>query len=175
MLQEHWRTAFVGRPPTAILRDWLSEPASLTKRCQRLCRNFRVRLISQGRIADAAMKGPHWARDVLLECDGEPVIFAHTTLSCMPRGRLACWLARLGERSLGALLFYYPGFSRGKIEYCRLDQRHSLYQRAAQVCRLPPWVWARRSGHFLNGQKVLVTELFLPALLALQGSAPGKK
>jgi chorismate-pyruvate lyase len=53
-------------------------------------------------------------REVVLECDGVPVIFAHTTLSTAANGRLTRWMAALGSRSLGSLLFTYPGFRRGR-------------------------------------------------------------
>lgn len=165
MLQPHWRPAFTGLPPSPQLRSWLAESGSLTRRCQALCQGFRVRLLTQQRMPGRSPLGLHWARDVLLECDAQAVIFAHTTLPCQPRGRLALWLARLGERSLGSLLFSCPGFQRGRIEYCRLDRRHALYRAAARVQVLPVQVWARRSEHRLAGQKVMVTEVFLPALL----------
>lgn len=109
-----------------------------------------------------------WVREVILECDGVPVIFAHSVLSTATRGRLTRWLARLGSRSLGSLLFSYPGFNRGAIEYRRLDARHPLYQRAAALGAAGPCLWARRSLHRLGAQQVLVTEVFLPAIAKLE-------
>jgi chorismate--pyruvate lyase len=106
-------------------------------------------------------------REVVLECDGQPVIFAHTTLSTATRGRLARWMDRLGNRSLGSLLFAYPGFRREAIEYLRLDRRHPLYRRAAAVADVGETLWARRSLHRLGLQRVLVTEVFLPAIARL--------
>ena len=108
-----------------------------------------------------------WVREVLLECDGRPVIFAHTTLSTAANGRLSRWMSGLGNRSLGSLLFAYPGFRREAIEYLRLDRRHPLYQRAAAVADVGDYLWARRSLHRLDIQRVLVTEVFLPAITRL--------
>jgi len=96
-----------------------------------------------------------------------PVIFAHTTLSAAANGRLTRWLARLGTRSLGSLLFSFPGFRRGDIEFCRLDSRHPLFQRASALAGDATELWARRSKHSLGGQSVLVTEVFLPAIKGL--------
>jgi len=73
----------------------------------------------------------------------------------------------LGNRSLGSLLFAYPGFRREAIEYLRLDRRHPLYQRAASVADVGDYLWARRSLHRLEAQHVLVTEVFLPAITGL--------
>ncbi len=109
-----------------------------------------------------------WVREVLLECDGIPVIFAHTTLSTATNGPLSRWMARLGERSLGSLLFSFPGFERGGIEFLRLDARHPLYRRAIAYAGMPATtLWARRSRHSYRGQAVLVTEVFLPAIRGL--------
>jgi len=77
-------------------------------------------------------------------------------------------LSRLGSRSLGSLLFSWPGFRRGAIEYCRLDARHPLFRRAAVHGGSGKYLWARRSLHRLGRQEVLVTEVFLPAITRLK-------
>lgn len=172
MLGGQWRKHLLSAPSDPVLRDWLTETGSLTTRCQKACRHFRVRLVRYGKgraLADEQpLRARFWVREVVLACDGVPVIFAHTTLSTATGGRLSRWLAGLGSRSLGSLLFTYPGFRRGAIEYCRLDRRHPLFRRAASwldddVASL----WARRSVHCLGGQQVLVTEVFLPAIREL--------
>lgn len=173
-----WRAGLVRSAGNARLLSWLTEPGSLTARCQQACRHFRVRLLAYGRQRpfpdEAAFCGLHrgqpaWVREVLLECDGIPVIFAHTLLPRRPGGRLTRWLAGLGSRSLGSLLFAYPGFDRGGIEFVRLDQRHPLFRRALAATGLAGVgeLWARRSAHSLAGQTVLVTEIFLPAIARL--------
>jgi chorismate--pyruvate lyase len=172
-----WRTRLLGRGISPALRSWLTEPGSLTARCQSLCSHFTVQLLHYGFARSLAGEGGSRARskvrEVLLACDGVPVIFAHTTLCTaalsnhpagQSRGQLSRWLARLGSRSLGSLLFAHPGFARGEIEYCRLDARHPLFQRVIAVCQPFGPLWARRSRHSLGGQTVLVTEVFLPAI-----------
>ena len=166
-----WRSRFAGGGPQRALRSWLTEPGSLTARCQGHAADFRVRLLRQDKgrpLADE--EGPRGlvrVREVVLECDGVPVIFAHTTLSTASGGRLTRWLARLGNRSLGSLLFAYPGFRRGAIEFRRLDRRHPLYRCIAGQWPVGEFVWARRSRHRLGQQEVLVTEVFLPAITGL--------
>lgn len=168
--RNRWRSRLAKLGCSPVVRSWLTEPGSLTARCQRGCERFAVRLLAFGKdrpLSDEAVEnspGLAWVREVALECDGVPVIFAHTTLPAAGNGRLTCWMARLGNRSLGSLLFRYPGFSRGAIEFLRLDVRHPLYVRAARVAKVPPQLWARRSWHALGGQRVLVTEVFLPAI-----------
>lgn len=172
MIRHPWRARLAGGPLDAALASWLREPGSLTARCQRNCREFRVRLLryakgrplaSEGLRLDKSRK-PAWVREVALECDGVPVIFAHTTLSTASRGRLSRWLSRLGSSSLGSLLFTHPGFRRDSIEFRRLDKRHPLFRRAAALGATGDTLWARRSLHRLGTQQVLVTEVFLPAI-----------
>lgn len=171
-----WRVRPTGGPLDADLASWLTEPGSLTARCLRNCRQFRVRLLRYEKgqaLADEGLRlkqsrAPAWIREVALECDGVPVIFAHTTLSTASPGRLSRWLARLGSNSLGSLLFTHPGFQRGAIEFRRLDRRHPLYQRAAALGATGDTLWARRSLHRLGAQQVLVTEVFLPAVASLR-------
>lgn len=178
-----WRRRLL-RGGELAARSWLLEPGSLTARCQAACDAFRVRLLAGGLrrpwIDEAvffSLRAGQRARsrEVLLECDGVPVIFAHTVLPLRPRGRLGGWLAGLGERSLGSLLFAHPGFCRGPIEFLRIDRRHPLFRRVLEAAALPAGtrsLWARRSAHRLGAQTVLVTEVFLPAILSLEGGRP---
>lgn len=175
---ESWRSRLIRGRIGQPLLSWLEEPGSLTARCQRASREFRIRLRrfecatpmgEEGVFVGLRPGQKSWVREVILECDGVPVIFAHTVLPRTPRGRLSRWLAGLGSRSLGSLLFAYPGFSRGRIEFLRLDRRHGLYRQAvAATGPAPDTLWARRSWHRLGAQRVLVTEVFLPPILALE-------
>ena len=120
----------------------------------------RVLGIKRGRLA--------WVREVALYGDGAPVVFAHTVLACRPRGPLTRWLSRLGNRSLGALLFAHPGFIRGALYGRRLDEHHELFQPAIDAMQLaddpPKALWARRSCFRFGEQSILVTEVFSPVL-----------
>ena len=176
MKRSKWRQRLPHGLCDPVLRSWLTEPDSLTARCQRASSSFRVRLLRFAKgaaLADEAVEGGvgrerAWVREVALECDGVPVIFAHTTLAATGNGRLTRWMSRLGSRSLGSLLFAYPGFRRGAIEFLRLDCRHPLYQRAAALSAVEGELWARRSLHRLGTQQVLVTEFFLPDIRHLK-------
>lgn len=176
MKRSKWRARLAGSSCDPILRSWLTESGSLTARCQRACPAFRVRLLHYGKgraLADESAggevgRGLARVREVVLECDGRPVIFAHTTLATAGHGRMSRWMAGLGNRSLGSLLFAYPGFQRGTIEFLRLDARHPLYRRAAALGAVGATLWARRSLHRLGRQQVLVTEVFLPEIRRLK-------
>ncbi len=171
-----WRTKQQRRVDRNPFISWLRDRGSLTERLQARG-TFAVRVLRQGLAMptrdEAIALGIKrdqlaWIREVALLCDDEPVVFAHTILPYRPRGAVTRWLARLGNRSLGALLFSHPGFDRGALKCKRLDHRHALFQPAIDAMQLstfpPPALWARRSHFVFRAQSVLVTEVFSPAL-----------
>ncbi len=187
--QPRWRRSLLRGADDAPFRDWLLDRGSLTARIQGRGR-FAVRVLRQGRAsptADEALAlgladSRHaWVREVVLSCDEQIVVFAHTVLPCQPRGPLTLWLKRLGSRSLGALLFAHAGFIRGAMNFNRIDRRHELFAPAVTALQLaeqaPRWLWARRSHFGFGAQCVLVTEVFSPrlleALLPSQLARPG--
>ncbi|MFT3850686.1 MAG: chorismate lyase [Propionivibrio sp.] len=181
-----WRKKPVRNAASLPFVNWLCDRDSLTARLQ--ARGvFAVRVLRQGlgvpTLDEAVALGiPRkriaWIREVALYCDGEPVVFAHTVLPYRPRGPMTQWLARLGNRSLGALLFSHAGFVRGPLSSRRIDRRDALFAPAIAAMKLAPGnhatatnaetapivLWARRSGFSFGRQAVLVTEVFSPAL-----------
>ena len=177
-----WRERLPRDAGSLPFRPWLGDRGSLTERLQSAGR-FAVAVLSQrpgiptrdearklqlepGRIA--------WIREVALYCDGRPMVFAHSVLPRRPRGPMTRWLARLGARSLGALLFAHPRFARGDLAACRLDARHPLFRPAVAALGLagapPPALWARRSSFSFGCQSLLVTEVFSPAVAGLRST-----
>jgi len=172
MAEWYSRSFFAGRD--AALGNWLREPASLTARLRRRG-EFRVQLLRQTlghahrdecAVLGISRRTPCWVREVALFCDGRPAVFAHTLLPASPRGVLGRWFARLGTRSLGSLLFAYPRFDRGELAFSRIDSRHPLHAAARAVLggTSSSVFAARRCVHRLGRQRVLVTEVFSPAL-----------
>lgn len=179
---ERWHSHLLRSADNAYFLPWLRDRGSLTARLE-VSGHFAVRVLRQGLgrpTADEALAlgiardAPAWVREVALSCDERIVVFAHTVLPCRPRGPLTLWLARLGNRSLGALLFAHAGFKRGPMTFKRLDRRHALFMRALTALqigdRLPGTLWARRSHFGFGGQSVLVTEVFSPLLLQFDQS-----
>jgi chorismate--pyruvate lyase len=157
--------------------DWLAHVGSLTARLRARCPAFRVRLLRQelapaGRDERAplglAAREFAWVREVVLYCAEAPVVFAHTVL---PRTSVrGAWhlFGGLGTRPLGAILFSDPLIERRPFDYRRLDARHPLYHPAAAACAAPGPLWARRSLFCRNGRPLLLTEVFLPAILDIR-------
>lgn len=172
-----WRAKLLRSSAHSPFNPWLRDRGSLTAYLQARGQ-FVVRVLRQGLAMptsdEAIALGIKrdqlaWVREVVLLCAGEPLVFAHSVLPCRPRGPMTRWLARLGNRSLGALLFAHPGFARGAIHGQRLDHRHALFHPALAAMGLaatpPPHLWARRSCFAFGAQSVLVTEVFAPALI----------
>lgn len=161
-------------------RPWLTDHGSLTQRLRARCPAFAVHRLRQGAArphdderAALALRGDRVAlvREVLLLCGDTPLIFAHTVVP-LPSLR-GPWrtLAGLGNRPLGAALFANPKIARFPLEYRRLDRRHPLHRAAVAATGTGHGpLWARRSLFALDGHPLLVSEVFLPAVLQLPDS-----
>lgn len=161
----------------ARLRRWLLDRGSLTHRIQQRCSRFQLEVLSQ-RMAnidrdEQAIMGVRSGvrcvvREVSLNCGQQAVVFAHSVVEL--RARRGAWrmLASLGVRPLGAALFADPRVKRFPLRFRRINRQHELYDRARNLIERPPaCLWARRSLFDLHGSRLLVTEVFLPAILAL--------
>ncbi len=155
---------------------WLIENGSLTARLQQRYATFSVKPVAMKYakpIHDEAslLRQPSHKtaliREVLLMGNSQPVVFAHSVL---PRASLrGRWngLGRLGNKPLGATLFANPKVKRTPFSYKKLTSNHLLYKHATQhLTQKPSYLWARRSIFTLNCASIMVTEIFLPKLLA---------
>ncbi len=155
------------------LRSWLAESGSLTARLNSLAQHYdgelRVEVICEGwglPSAEEALtlklrRGEFaWIREVVLVGLNTPWVQARSVLPRRSLGGLNRRLTRLGNQSLGSLLFRDPALVRGPIRYAELKL-------PAQVST----VWARRSRFLLRGQAILVAEAFLPELLTASAHA----
>ncbi|MDD2892283.1 MAG: chorismate lyase [Halothiobacillaceae bacterium] len=174
--QDHfWNRAALGCG--ADMHPWLHDHGSLTARIQQRCERFAVHPVRSGlaRIAcdEAAVLGiaPHrlaYSREVFLHADCKPAVFAHS--ACRADDLRGAWQAMkgLGNRSLGSLLFTHPLVVRHPLHFAALRPHHPLYQSAiSAIDSRPDRLWARRSLFTLRGAPLLVTEVFLPAILKL--------
>lgn len=160
-----WRDANAQSLPPQ-LAPWISEPASLTARLKRHCRQFRVQLLNEQRSELPAflqhlLPGTTAAqlREVILWCNDMPCVYAQ---SWLPQQTITALrpLADLGERPLGDYIFQQPGLHRGTIEAAQLDITLPQLATAARC-------YARRSVFTLDGLPLLVAETFLPAMALL--------
>jgi chorismate lyase len=164
-------------PHTDPWRPWLAWRGSLTWRIAARASGVAVEVIRQGphipnedeyrRLGQPAHRRA-LVREVVLHASGQPVVLAHSIAAW--RDLPGPWrgLRGLGSRPLAEALFTDPLVARGPLEFARIEPRHPLGRRARQVLgRDFPVLWARRSRFVKRGRPLLVTEVFLPALLAL--------
>jgi chorismate--pyruvate lyase len=161
------------------LRGWLADQGSLTRRLKQRCQHFSVQPVRVGFIRPnqdehSALQLPAdqlaYIREVVLHCNGQPVVFAHSVVAAHSlRGPWAA-VTRLGSRPLGEALFSNPRISRGCLQYRRISARHSLARQAkrAGIPLSAGPVWARRSLFTLRGHPLMVTEVFLPEILSIK-------
>lgn len=175
-----WVPHVNGVHASAEMRAWLCDRVSLTAKLMSRSHHFRVQRLRQGRgqcLRDecGTIGLPRMQivreREVVLHSDEQPVIFAHTIV---PLGSSASdwpFFSTLGERSLGTTLFGDPKVRRGELEYAKLHEDHPLARRAMSAvgledCQFP--LFARRCLFKRKNGLLLVTEIFLPAIRALQ-------
>ena len=169
-----WQRAPAAAGP---YRRWLTDRGSLTARIAARCPGVRVEVTFQGLrrpdrdegflFADAG-RSRAFVREVLLCCGDTPVVFAHTVLR--PRDLTGPWrgVAGLGSRPLGAALFADARIERFALRQRKLGAHHELNRRVCALLRIRPRsLWARRSLFRLHDSPILVTEVFLPEILAL--------
>lgn len=170
-----WHPAPLSISPQT--RNWLQNRGSLTRLIQLRCRNFRVEPVFQSlatayedELALLGLRPRELAhvREVYLYCGKTPVVFAHSVVA--RKSLRGAWygLSNLGNKSLGTMLFTNPVIKRTPLRFKKLNLGHPLFHRACQSLQVAPIsLWARRSLFTLHGQPIMVTEVFLPAILDL--------
>lgn len=154
------------QPPA--LKNWLLDRGSLTERLlEKSGGAFRVQVLHQqwgvahpdeAKLLGIRQRQAVLVREVILYGKGQAWVYARSVLPAKSLDRSLRHLKRLGNKPLGAVLFNNPHMQRGEIEIALLDPK-----------RLPTAVdhavWGRRSVFFLHHQPLLVSEIFLPALV----------
>jgi chorismate--pyruvate lyase len=175
----------------AAMRDWLAASGSLTARLVAHSGTFRVQRLHQRAalcsLDEAARLGLARRqrvreREVLLCCDGVPVVFGHTVVPMSATAADWPLFSALGERSLGTTLFHDPLVQRGPLEFARLRGSHPLLARLRAALGntaahdLDGHVFHARRCVFRRHQGLLmVTEVFLPAVLNLAAATTNKR
>jgi chorismate--pyruvate lyase len=179
-----WFSHVNGVNPTPAMRAWLTDMVSLTLKLTAGSSQFRVRRLRQERglcLADEfeavelARRCCVQEREVLLQCDGRPMVFAHTIVPLSTNASDWPFFGSLGDRSLGTTLFGDPRVVRGALQYARLRMQHPLVRRASAVLgSIEQPLYARRCVYRRKNGVLLVTEVFLPAIAGVATTQRGK-
>jgi chorismate--pyruvate lyase len=177
--QAQWFSHVNGVNASAKMRDWLTDSMSLTVKLISRCDHFRVQRLAQQHALPLRDEFEKVAlpcrivvqeREVFLCCDGQPVVYAHTIVPLSSTASDWPFFGRLGERSLGTTLFGDPRVQRGQLAYARLSRQHPLVLRAEKALgkNLHAPLFARRCLYKRNKGLLLVTEVFLPTIDAIE-------
>jgi len=157
------------RPPAAAVA-WLTESGLLTERLRACCDGRPGLTVVSEREAplaaaeSALLQAPGnaaFVREIELTCDGRPWVFAQSLIPLATLARHG-WLSTLSDAALGERLAAVPGLKRGPLEFARLTPGVALFHRALRETVDPPAeLWARRSWFALDGNRLLVQEVFL--------------
>ena len=148
--------------PDQDWHDWLMNPSSLTRRLQQVSHNrFRVQLLNQQILKPALneanllrMHSQQYAliRQVLLYGGVTPWVFARTVIPLPTLNAGNRHLLKLGNRSLGSVLFKYSHIRRAPIQITQATTSNFISD----------FIWGRRSIFEIHQSPLLVSELFLP-------------
>jgi chorismate--pyruvate lyase len=178
----HWFSHVNGVNPSSGMRSWLTDRRSLTDKLIAGSRQFRVQRLHQQRalslpdefaMLSATRRRCVSEREVLLLCDGDPVVFAHTVVPMDATASDWPFFSALGERSLGTTLFGDPQVARGSLQFARLHAEHPLVQRACLATgagSIERPLYARRCMFRRKNGLLLVTEVFLPTIAGIQSA-----
>ena len=108
-------------------------------------------------------------REVLLCVNGIPLVMARSIIPNSSSSGSNHEVLRLGKKPLGAVLFAKKRMHSKKKSHrviSRLDKKSALWKKCfQQYPELQSVSWARRTLYQLKGRPLLVSEVFLPALL----------
>lgn len=157
-----------GDATEPLVLEWLFHQDSLTRRLTALSSDhFSVAPLLEGWQAlrddecaalDLPAQSVGWVREVYLRGHSEIWVFARSVAARCALQQSGLRMDELGSRSLGELLFCDPAFDRGPLQVCRYP---ASWLPAADAT---DGLWGRRSCFSRGPLKILVAEVFLPAL-----------
>lgn len=161
------------RRPAPLERSWIEDQGSLTAKLISLSGGqFQVQVLrqvvekpelSEQRCLNMRAHEVALVREVILYGHNQAWVFARSVLPLKSlTGRLR-HLRKQDSRPLGAFLFSQPHLQRSAIAASRISRHHG-YLPASVECERP--LWGRRSVFYLNNKPLLVSEVFLDALMA---------
>ncbi|NYT28491.1 chorismate lyase [Candidatus Thiodubiliella endoseptemdiera] len=148
-----WKNLDTQTGIPALVKPWLIDDTSLTKKLKQNFANFAVTVLSQtqGKAQNNEMGLIHSnadciIREVELLGNQQAVVFAR---SIIPITNDTKDLIAIGSRPLGEILFNNPDIVRGKLQITQSGN-----------------IWGRRSTFTIGKTQLLVSEFFLERLYA---------
>jgi len=156
----------------STVKDWLFDAGSLTARIIDNCDDeFSVKVLSvksatptPDEVQALKLKPRSQAivREVLLLCGNQPMVYARTIIPVSSMRGALRGIVKLGNKSLGAVLFADKKMQRKPMEITTLSAAHKCHVWTG--CQNKEAIWGRRSVFILKNKELLVSEFFLPDL-----------
>lgn len=168
-LTANWQRGAALNSLSTTEQSWLLEPGSLTAKLKSHGRDFSVQVLSelqciltleQQQLLDCSHE-KIINREVLLWCDGLPMVYAQSWLPVTDDMQQQQLLV-LGNKPLGDIIFQHPDLKRTEIEVACFDRQHCIQQLVSQYSSTATDLWGRRSVFSLMKSRFLVSEIFLP-------------
>ena len=170
-------------PPPIWIKPWLESTDSMTQRIEKTTHApLVVQILNAGWGAaslceqsqlDLGAKVKVWVREVALYSQGQAWIVGRAVFPKILEGQLQ--LRQLGTRPLGHVIYQGHSLQRESLSFCALNAGDALYQLAAPMLATPtPTLWGRRSVFNVDGVSFLLSEIFLPKMIAALSSRRGQ-
>lgn len=161
-----------------VIRPWLIETGSLTKKIKSLCIDeFSVQLISQTvrvittderQLLQLSLGNKVIVRQVYLLCGNTVVVYARSLIPVLALHDRFASLDKLGEQPLGEKIFSDPQLERGQIEWVLINAANPIYHTVTRhLVDKPTHISGRRSLFYGAKKPILISEYFLPAITML--------
>ena len=166
---------------------WLSDTGSLTQKIEKAIGQKLVVKVLRDRPQSLYQDEYHSfrnriehcrVREVLLCVNNTPLVIARSIIPTLSSSGSNHSILRLGTRPLGAVLFSKTRMhskARPHRDIARIDQHCPLWKTFKKLgVSLQTPLWARRTLYRLKGHPILVSEVFLPALLEYSAASLAK-
>ncbi len=168
-LAADWQLASAFPNLTQQQQSWLLESSSLTAKLKSHCSDFSVKVLNEAPFDLNSMQQAllntsltlALNREVLLLCDGKPMVYAQSWLPASDTLKKQ-QLLNMGTRPLGDVIFQDPSLCRTEIEVAEFSQQHAIHALTAELGLPLQPLWGRRSVFNLSRAHFLVAEVFLP-------------
>jgi chorismate lyase len=160
--------------PEAV-QSWAYEVGSLTQRLRDyygntiavtiLFHQWRKPFLSERKHLQLPLHRYGLTREVLLHTNGKPLLLARTiipeaTIKVAHRN-----LSHLGTRPLGEVIFSYPDLERITMDLALIAPA-TWTEQAQSRANINQPIWGRRTVYSIRERPMLVSEFFLPEILA---------
>lgn len=158
------------------LRDHLLNPGSMTACLENLLQSsLTMKVLMQRQILPYRSESQllnllpqRWAlvREIMFYSNNQPLLFGRSVFPFSSMVGAARRLPnQLNQDSISTILFRDYSLERSEFELAQVDPRHCEYQTILPFLTKTQSTWARRSIFFYKHKPLLVTEMFLPALI----------